>query len=54
MTTGSRSSPYQARSTSPSILVQGVALSLLAALLAGLYPAWRMATASPADSLRDE
>jgi putative ABC transport system permease protein len=39
---------------SPSILLQGVALSLLAALLAGLYPAWRMATASPADSLRDE
>ena len=39
---------------SPSILLQGVALSLLAALLAGLYPAWRMATAPPAESLRDE
>src|SRR5947208_3044602 len=39
---------------SPAILLQGVALSLLAALLAGLYPAWRMATASPAESLRDE
>ena len=39
---------------SPWILLQGIALSLLAALLAGLYPAWRMATASPADSLRDE
>jgi len=39
---------------SPAILLQGVALSLLAALLAGVYPAWRMATASPADSLRDE
>jgi putative ABC transport system permease protein len=39
---------------SPSILLQGVALSLLAALLAGLYPAWRMARASPAETLRDE
>ncbi len=39
---------------SPEILLQGVALSLLAALLAGLYPAWRMATAPPAESLRDE
>jgi putative ABC transport system permease protein len=39
---------------SPAILLQGVALSLLAALLAGLYPAWRMATAPPVDSLRDE
>src|SRR5262249_40857456 len=39
---------------SPGILLQGVALSLLAALLAGLYPAWRMAGAAPAESLRDE
>jgi putative ABC transport system permease protein len=39
---------------SPSILIGGVALSLLAALLAGLYPAWRMASAPPAESLRDE
>jgi len=39
---------------SPAILLQGVALSLLAALLAGLYPAWRMAKASPAEALRDE
>jgi putative ABC transport system permease protein len=39
---------------SPSILLQGVALSILAALLAGLYPAWRMARAPPADTLRDE
>jgi putative ABC transport system permease protein len=38
----------------PSILLQGVALSVLAAVLAGLYPAWRMATASPAEALRDE
>ena len=39
---------------SPSILIGGVALSLLAALLAGLYPAWRMASTPPAESLRDE
>jgi putative ABC transport system permease protein len=39
---------------SPWILLQGVALSVLAALLAGLYPAWRMARASPAETLRDE
>jgi putative ABC transport system permease protein len=39
---------------SPAILLQGVALSVLAAVLAGLYPAWRMARALPADSLRDE
>ena len=39
---------------SPWILVQGVLLSLLAALLAGLYPAWRMASAPPAETLRDE
>jgi putative ABC transport system permease protein len=39
---------------SPQILLQGVALSLLAALLAGVYPAWRMATAPPAETLRDE
>ena len=28
---------------SPRILLQGVALSVLAAVLAGLYPAWKMA-----------
>jgi putative ABC transport system permease protein len=39
---------------SPAILLQGVALAVLAALLAGLYPAWRMASALPADTLRDE
>jgi putative ABC transport system permease protein len=39
---------------SPAILLQGVALSVLAAVLAGLYPAWKMATARPADALRDE
>jgi putative ABC transport system permease protein len=39
---------------SPGILLQGVALSIVAALLAGLYPAWRMARAEPAEALRDE
>jgi putative ABC transport system permease protein len=39
---------------SPAILLQGVALSVLAAVLAGLYPAWKMARALPADALRDE
>jgi putative ABC transport system permease protein len=39
---------------SPDILLQGVALSILAALLAGVYPAWRMATTPPAETLRDE
>jgi putative ABC transport system permease protein len=39
---------------SPMILLQGVGLSVLAAVLAGLYPAWKMATALPADAVRDE
>jgi putative ABC transport system permease protein len=39
---------------SPAILLQGVALSVLAAVLAGLYPAWKMATTVPAEALRDE
>jgi putative ABC transport system permease protein len=39
---------------SPAILLQGVGLAVLAAVLAGLYPAWKMATALPADALRDE
>jgi putative ABC transport system permease protein len=39
---------------SPLILLEGVVLSVLAAVLAGLYPAWRMATAPLADALRDE
>ena len=39
---------------SPAILLQGVALSVLAAVLAGLYPAWKMARALPAAALRDE
>jgi putative ABC transport system permease protein len=39
---------------SPGILLQGVALAVLAALLAGLYPAWRMSRSEPAGALRDE
>jgi putative ABC transport system permease protein len=39
---------------SPAILLEGVAWSVLAAVLAGLYPAWRMATALPVEALRDE
>ena len=39
---------------SPSLLLQAVALAFTAALLAGLYPAWRMARTSPALALREE
>jgi putative ABC transport system permease protein len=38
----------------PEILVQAVLLGTAAALLAGLYPAWRMASTSPAVALRGE
>ncbi len=41
-------------SLSPGILLQAVALALAAALLAGLYPAWRMAGTPPALALREE
>jgi putative ABC transport system permease protein len=36
------------------VLAQAVALSLLAALAAGAYPAWRMARTPPAAALREE
>ncbi len=36
------------------ILLQAVALALVAAVLAGLYPSWKMANASPALALREE
>ena len=36
----------------PSILAQALALALMAALLAGAYPAWRLARSSPAQALR--
>jgi putative ABC transport system permease protein len=38
----------------PGILGQALLLSLVAAALAGLYPAWRMARAKPALALREE
>ena len=36
------------------VLAQALALAIVAALLAGLYPAWRMARTSPAVALRSE
>jgi len=39
---------------SPDILLQAILLALAAALLAGLYPAWKMARTSPAVALREE
>lgn len=39
---------------SPDILLQALFLALAAALLAGLYPAWKMARTSPALALREE
>ncbi len=38
----------------PALLLQAVLLALLAALLAGIYPAWRMGRVSPALALREE
>ncbi len=38
----------------PWLLLETLALAILAALLAGLYPIWRMARARPADALRTE
>ena len=38
----------------PDVLVQALGLAIGAALLAGLYPAWKMARSSPATALRDE
>jgi putative ABC transport system permease protein len=39
---------------SPAILIQAVILALVAALLAGVYPAWKMSRAKPAEALRNE
>ena len=36
------------------VVLQAVVLALVAALLAGLYPAWRMSRTSPAAALRGE
>jgi putative ABC transport system permease protein len=41
-------------SVSPEILLQSFGLAVAAAVLAGLYPAWRMARARPALALREE
>jgi putative ABC transport system permease protein len=38
----------------PEALLQALALALAAALLAGVYPAWRAATTAPAAALRSE
>lgn len=38
----------------PDILLESLLLALAAALLAGLYPAWKMARTSPAVALREE
>lgn len=43
--------PFQAN---PTLLLETLALAILAALLAGLYPMWRMARTRPADALRTE
>jgi putative ABC transport system permease protein len=41
-------------SIDPMILLQSLVLSLVAALLAGIYPSWRMARTSPALAMRYE
>lgn len=38
----------------PEVLLQGVVLAVVAALLAGLWPGWRMARTRPAEALREE
>ena len=38
----------------PALLLQAVAVAMTAALLAGIYPAWRMGRTSPALALREE
>ena len=39
---------------SPSLLIQAVGLAVGAALLAGIYPSWKMARANPTEALRSE
>jgi len=41
-------------SIDPGVLLQALTLSVLAALGAGIYPAWRMARTSPALAMRYE
>ncbi len=38
----------------PGVLLEALLLALAAAVLAGLYPAWRMSRVSPAEALREE
>jgi len=38
----------------PGLLAQALALSVCAALLAGIYPAYRIAVTPPAEVLREE
>jgi putative ABC transport system permease protein len=38
----------------PAVLLEAVGLAVLAALAAGVYPAWRMARTPPAPALREE
>jgi putative ABC transport system permease protein len=38
----------------PDILIQAVLLALAGAVLAGIFPSWRMARTSPALALREE
>ena len=38
----------------PQVFVQAFAVALGAALLAGLYPAWRMGQTQPATAVRSE
>lgn len=41
-------------SLDPALFAQALLVALAAALLAGIYPAWRMSRASPAAALREE
>jgi len=38
----------------PEVLLQAVGLALVGAILAGVYPAWKMSRTSPALALRGE
>lgn len=38
----------------PSIMIEAILLSILAAVLAGIYPGYRMSKSSPANALREE
>jgi putative ABC transport system permease protein len=38
----------------PMTLLQAIGVGVAAALLAGIYPAWRMARTRPSEALREE